>query len=299
MILARELLIGFDSVWADNPRKPGAIAAMIREDGRIMAFYKPRLARFAEAAALAKAWGAQADYMLIGIDQPTLVPNETGSRPVDRVAASLVSRLRSGVQPARRGGMGAPMFGDDAPIWRFLADINAIQNPVKARGAVVGRYAMEVFPALALPAMVPELWRRRMAAKYNPAVSKFVAADWTMVAAGMARFARGLGAAELAMWLAAQADHPRPRKADQDCLDAAICLAIVMAWRHGPAQRTLLIGDARHGHMATIVSAETRAILAAAAARQGVPTVSLDALDQHRDPLSLADAHGGDRALLP
>ena len=272
---------------------------MIRDGGRNVSFHKPRLARFAEAGALVRSWGDQADILLIGIDQPTIVPNETGSRPVDRVAASLISRLRGGVQPARRGGMGAPMFGDNAPIWRFLADIDAIQDPVEARGAVAGRYAMEVFPALALPAMVPELWRRRLAAKYNPVVSKFAAADWALVASGMARFARGLGAGELAMWLAAQADHPRPRKADQDLLDAAICLAIVMAWRHGPAEDTLLIGDTQHGYMATLTSAETRAILAAAAARVGVPAASLDTFDQHRDPLSHADAHGGDRPLLP
>ena len=268
--MVREVLVGFDSAWADNPKNPGAIAAMVREDGRDLVFHEPLLARFMEASALVRHWGEGADYVLIGIDQPTIVRNETGSRAVDRVAASLVSRLRGGVQPARRGGIAARLFGDDAPIWWFLADVDVIQNPIEARGAVFGRYAMEIFPALALPAMIPELWRRRVAAKYNPAASRFVATDWPLVALGMARFAEGLGANKLAAWLAAQADHPRPRKPDQDRLDAAICLAITIAWRHGPPGNTLQVGDPRDGLIATIVCDETRAILVAAASRQNV-----------------------------
>jgi predicted RNase H-like nuclease len=39
---------------------------------------------------------------LIALDQPALVPNLTGMRPVERVAARLISRLGGGVQPSNR-----------------------------------------------------------------------------------------------------------------------------------------------------------------------------------------------------
>ncbi len=269
----REVLVGFDSAWANNPKKPGAIAALVLS-GPVATFHEPRLATFQQALSFIDELSEPADYLLLAIDQPTVVPNHEGSRPVDRVAASLVSRLGGGVQPARRGGMAAPMFGDDAPIWTFLAAFGAMQDPVGARGATVGRFVMEVFPAMALPAMVPALWRRKRAAKYNPAASKFVPSDWPLVAEGMAAFVRCLEAGPLADWLAAEAVRTKPRKADQDRLDAAICLAIALAWRYGPAESTLQIGDARLGLMATIVSPETRAVLAAAALARDVAVVS-------------------------
>jgi predicted RNase H-like nuclease len=276
----REVLVGFDSAWADNPRNPGAVAACVLDAGRCVAFHPPRLARFAEAARFVAEVGCGADAVLVAIDQPTVVANETGSRPIDRVAASLVSRLRGGVQPARRGGTGAAMFGDGAPIWRFLDAIGAAQDPLAARGAASGRFVMEVFPALALPEIVPAIWARRRSAEYNPAARLFLASDWPLVASGVAAFARGLGAEALAEWADAAAGLDRPRKADQDRLDAAICVAIALAWRHGPATATLQLGDARSGLMATIASGEVRAVLVAAAERLGVAVDGVPAVAQ-------------------
>ena len=112
------------------------------------------------------------------------MPNYDGLRPVDRVAGGLVGKLGGGVQPARKGGTGAPMFGESAPIWSFLASVRAKQNPINARSAAAGRFLMEVFPALALPAIVPEIWQRRRAAKYNPRARNFNSCDWKIVSSG-------------------------------------------------------------------------------------------------------------------
>lgn len=261
----REVLIGFDSAWTDSSRNPGAIAACVLAGGQHAAFHQPRLATFGEARRFTEEVTAEADFVLIAIDQPTVVPNLDGCRPVDRVAGSVISRLKGGVQPARRGGMGAAMFGDGAPIWKFLAKVNAIQNPLEARRAPSGRFVMEVFPALALPAIVPSIWERGCAAKYNPVASKFDPNDWRIVASGVATFVRGLGADVLAEWVDDQASRDTLRKADQDCLDAAICLAIALGWRFGPPNNILLIGDEQTGYMATVASAQTRAVLVKAA----------------------------------
>jgi predicted RNase H-like nuclease len=268
--MTREVLIGFDSAWTDSSKNPGAATAYVIEGGQRPTFYPPRLTTFGDALELIGEWTAEADYVLIAIDQPTVVPNNDGARPVDRVASSLISTLGGGVQPARKGGMGARMFGEGAAIWSFLDAVGAIQNPINARDAAAGRFLMEVFPALALPAMVPAIWQRRQAAKYNPVAKKFDPNDWRMVASGVATFVRGLDAGALADWAEEQASRDAPRKADQDRLDAAICLAIALAWRRGPCVDTLQIGDERAGYMATIVSAQTRAVLVKAAAERDV-----------------------------
>lgn len=268
----REALVGFDSAWTDNLRNPGAIAGMVLEDGRPVAFHAPKLATFADAARFVAEIGEQADLLLVAIDQPTLVPNETGFRPVERVACAVVNRLRGGVQPGRRGGSGVSMFGDDAPIWRFLDQIDAVQDPEGARDAMRGRFAMEVFPALALPALVPALWDRKRAAKYNPAQRRnFLLTDWHLVCDGLVGTAERHGLPELADWGRRQRAIAVPRKADQDRLDSALCLLIARHWRHTPRDESMVIGDGTLGYIVTPITPETGAILSASAARRGVP----------------------------
>lgn len=107
----REAFVGFDSAWAG--KAPGGIACATFEDGRLHAVAEPRLGHFEEAALIIERLRDERGYVLVAIDQPTLVPNETGMRPVERVAATLISSLGGGVQPAFRGKRAT--FGSDAP----------------------------------------------------------------------------------------------------------------------------------------------------------------------------------------
>src|SRR4051812_18594371 len=113
------VVVGFDSAWADNPRKPGAICSTRYEGGRCVHFEPPRPVSFAKGLAFIAAVEEPGIPLLLALDQPTIVPNVARSRPVDKVAGSLVSWVGGGVQPANRSKLG--MFDDDAPIWRFLA----------------------------------------------------------------------------------------------------------------------------------------------------------------------------------
>ena len=185
MSAGREAFVGFDSAWAGNA--PGGIASATFSQGRLVETRLPEPAGFDRAAAIIEELKSTHDYVLVAIDQPTVVPNQTGSRPVDRVAASLISRLGGGVQPANQGktrsGRTMPskvrMFGPEAPIWRFLRRIDVVQNPPQSRSAPSGRHAIEVFPALALPALEPAILERKRAARYNPANRKrFLLPDW-------------------------------------------------------------------------------------------------------------------------
>ena len=267
----REAFIGFDSAWTDNRRNPGAISALILEDGRPMVFHPPSLVTFDQAAEFVLRTTSDCDYALIAIDQPTVVPNKRGMRPVERVAASLISKLKGGVQPARRSGPGASMFGDAAPIWRFLDQIGATQDPMAARGAAAGTFVVEVFPALALPAIISAIWERGHGAKYNPKARLFTPSDWPLVCLGVAAHASSTKLPEIALYAEALATIAAPTKGDQDRLDALICLLIGLGWRRFPAEAWLMLGDLDNGYIVTPVSPDTRSLLVAAALWQGVP----------------------------
>ncbi len=278
MSAGREAFVGFDSAWAGNA--PGGIASAAFSPDRLVDVRLPEPAGFDEAAEIFEELASTHDYVLVAIDQPTIVPNQTGSRPVDRVAASLISRLRGGVQPANQGKTMSGrtiqskvrMFGPEAPIWRFIQRLDAVQNPPESRSAATGRHMVEVFPALALPALEPAILERKRAARYNPANRRrFSLPDWRLVARAASRHAAALHLDDLAEWARDLAELPKPSKTDQDCLDAAICLIVALHWRKAPRNQVTVIGDAQLGYMVSPVTPATHAILQSAAAKRGVP----------------------------
>lgn len=278
MTAISEAFVGFDSAWAG--KDPGGIAAATFSQDRLLETRLPEPACFDHAAAIVEELASTHDYVLVAIDQPTVVPNQSGSRPVDRVAASLISRLRGGVQPANRGKTRSGrtiqskvrMFGLDAPIWQFLQRLGAMQDPPKARSVASGRHLIEVFPALALPALEPAILRRKRAARYNPANRRrFSRPDWRLVSLATSRHADALRLNALSQWARNLAELPKPSKTDQDCLDAAICLIVALQWRRAPRNQVTVIGDAQSGYMVTPITPATHAILHPAATRRGIP----------------------------
>ena len=263
------IIFGFDSAWVDAPASPGAICALGLDPGGGPVFHAPRPASFAQAAAFIGELGAGYACSLVAIDQPIVVPNARGSRPADRVAASLMSFIGGGVQPANRGK--ARMFGDQAPIWGFLDAIAHARRPMAARHAAAGRFVIEVFPALSLPALDPGFAGRLAAPKYNPGNRrKFRQEHWVAVARSLADASRALGLPALCDWAEDMARLQMPRKADQDRLDAALCALIGLIWRAGPAHAAACIGDEETGFIVTALSQAIRPRLAAAAQARGV-----------------------------
>ena len=78
-----------------------------------------------------------------------------------------------------------------------------------------------------------------------------------------------LNLAPLAHWAKCQQQLTGPTKADQDCLDALICLILAMKWRRNDQDMEVL-GDWR-GHMVTPLSAHGRAKVEESAKAKGVP----------------------------
>jgi predicted RNase H-like nuclease len=241
-----DIYIGFDSAWRDNPSAPGAICAVGIENGSCAQFHTPQLVSFDQALTFIQNARSENGVTLIALDQPTLVPNLTSMRPVERTAASLVSWLGGGVQPSNRGRLG--MFCDASPIWGFLTTLGAEESPERARIAADGLYVIEVFPALALASLDARFLGRLKAPRYNPDRRKtFQMGDWVRVAEAAARVSHALGCKELAEWCCAAEKTAQPRKADQDKLDSALCVLIALHWRLRPREASLLLGDLTTG----------------------------------------------------
>ncbi len=272
-----DIYVGFDSAWADNPRVSGAICAASVYDGCVVQFHAPQLVSFGEALTFIQKIRSNTWVTLIALDQPTVVPNLTSMRPVDRVAASLIGWLGGGVQPANRRRQG--MFRDSAPIWRFLAALGAEENPEPSRTATSGLYLMEVFPAIALPSWEPAFFRQRGAPKYNPDRGKtFQMADWVRVAETAAQQAQHLGCEALAAWCRTAGQIAKPRKDDQDKLDSAICVLIALHWRLRAREASILLGDLSNGYMVLPASLNVRERLTMAARKCSVPVDGMTAI---------------------
>jgi predicted RNase H-like nuclease len=263
-------IIGFDSAWTNSIKSPGAICALVIAKDGTVTFKPPQHASFEQALKFIQAERYACETCLVALDQPTIVPNATGARPVERVAASLISFVGGGVQPANRSKKG--LFDCSAPIWQFLENLGATEDPELSRTAEGGLFIIEVFPALALPALDIKFNGRFKAPKYNPANRrKFRICDWFHVIETIARYARAARIEEIESWTRKIAEIGSPRKADQDRLDAVLCGLIGYHWRAKPRQDSIMIGDLTSGYMIAPTDAATRARLQAAATERGVP----------------------------
>lgn len=269
MLQMDSIFIGFDSAWADNPKAPGAVCSIAFDREAKPTFTQPRLASFDQALKFIAEVRQGFSHCLVSIDQPTIVPNMKGGRPVERVAASVISFVGGGVQPANRSK--TSMFGDDAPVWRFKQTLGAVEDPEVSRVAQSGIFLIEVFPALALSGMNSAFSQRLSAPKYNPTSSKFRIQDWKGVADTVADIATKFGLADLSSWALELGQLSKPRKADQDRLDAAICALVGLMWRSFGRDRVAMIGDTQKGYMVTPVSPETQLRLRTSALSKDVP----------------------------
>ena len=263
-------VVGFDSAWTDNAKAPGAVCAIRCDHHGYLSSSDPQLASFNEAFDFIAAEQLKCDVCVVAIDQPTIVPNLGGMRPVDKVAASLISWLGGGVQPANRSKKG--MFDDDAPIWRFKQRLSASEDAEVARSAEQGLFLIEVFPALALPSLEAVYFGPLAAPCYNPGnKGRFRLSDWIGVTTMVDRHAATLGLGSLATWASNASLISKPRKSDQDKLDAAICALVGMLWRSKDRSESIMVGNAEFGYMIAPASPEVRARLREAATRHNVP----------------------------
>ena len=246
MYLGTILLIGFDSAWTS--KNHGVVVGLVcKEDGTSRELGQPRIANFAEAAAAISRWqhSERPAATIVLLDQPTIVTNASGQRPIENLVASPVGLRYGGVQPANTSRV--EMFGPNAPVWQFLKQFGGAADPFSPRANQV----FETYPVLALIALGWLLPDKRVTGrlpKYNPKLRKtFSIDDWRHVCERLseeilARHLSGLGE-----WISELKTKQAPCKADQDCLDACICLLIALYFVE--PKECLMVGDTDTGYI--------------------------------------------------
>lgn len=180
------------------------------------------------------------------LDQPTIVRNATGQRPVENLVGAPISLRYGGVQPANTSKK--EMFGKDAPLWPFLKKFGESTNPLSPLGETL---TIETYPVLAMVAMGWTMTDERTTGrlpKYNPKRKRtFSLSDWRYVCSKASEEFKTRGLNLSSTWLDSAIRNNSPSKSDQDGLDACVCLLIALHFveRKG----CLMVGNLQTGYM--------------------------------------------------
>ena len=79
------------------------------------------------------------------------------------------------------------------------------------------------------------------------------------------------GCGEMSEWCLDATKIAHPRKADQDMLDAVLCVLTALRWRLRPSTESLILGDMTTGYMVLPASTAARQRLIASARKYSVP----------------------------
>lgn len=263
----RRVYSGFDSAWTGN--NLGACASIIEEDGRLT-LEGPFNVSFGEALTRLKKHNIPGTYHLLAIDQPLIVPNATGKRPVERAVSHLVGHCGGGVQPSNRGK--ANMFGSNAPIWSFLQNFGGDLDPARSPNQSQGIFVIEVFPAIGNLGLIDKYFTRRRMPKYNPdRRNTFSIDDWKDLCAEIGSLFSQLGIQAGSAWCARASSLTSPNKADQDNLDALICALHALRWATHGFSASAMVGDLVSGYMVIPCDKNMRQVLEQDSLGNGVP----------------------------
>lgn len=253
------LLVGFDSAWTAG-NSGGLIGTVCRGVDGYEDLGHPIPANFQKAERTIREWqdkhGPSETILLI--DQPTVVGNMTGQRPVENLVASPVSRRHGGMQPANTARNG--MFDADAPIWPFLQHFGGPTDPLyQAKDTQV----FETYPVLTIIALgwtLPDARSTGRLPKYNPERPTFSQEDWNHLCALTAGQFSKRGLENIAAWINSKSKL-RPTKRDQDGLDACLCLLVAINFAEGKS--CLVVGKHESGSIIVPYSSSLREELSA------------------------------------
>jgi predicted RNase H-like nuclease len=241
------LLVGFDSAW--TPTNSGALVGVLRaDDGTCRELGSPQVVNYREAEGAILDWQAQQNpkATIVLLDQPTIVKNASGQRPVENLVGSPVSRRYGGMQPANTARK--EMFDKDAPVWRFLARFGGPADPLEP---LTGTWVIETYPVLAMIALgwtLPDSRPTGRLPKYNPTRKKtFSISDWQHVCQLASSAFRERRLPGIVGWLDGAAQSNAPRKIDQDGLDACVCL--LAALYLAEMKECLMVGNRDTGYI--------------------------------------------------
>jgi predicted RNase H-like nuclease len=261
------LLVGFDSAWTAH-NSGGIVAALQLGDGSLIDLGNPRIANFEEAEHTILNWQTEQKptATIILLDQPTIVSNAAGQRPVENIVGSPVGLRYGGIQPANIAK--SSMFGVKAPIWPFLVRFGGPGDPMISMADTKVYETYPVLTMIALDWILPDTRATGRLPKYNPKKkTQTFAYDWQFVCERVSSAFREYGLTQLLIWIDEIGRKPAPRKGDQDCLDACVCLLVAIHMAQG--KNCLMIGDLENGYIVVPDSDVLQAEFAEFRARPG------------------------------
>jgi predicted RNase H-like nuclease len=236
------LVAGIDLAWGE--RQPDGLVWARYRRGRAIGLGAdyPRGDDALIAALAAQLRAGESAFL--AIDAPLVIPNGTGTRPVDRLTHRLFHREHAGCHPANRSKCPRPprVMARLAAELGFQAGWEWPARGQTAPGASPARVAAEVYPH---PAMVrlfrlprilkykkgPVRERRREFARYRRLLRALLDDQFAFLEAGPA-----------APWLRAPWTKPA-----EDRLDALFCLLIALWHLHHRGRCSETIGDLATG----------------------------------------------------
>jgi predicted RNase H-like nuclease len=182
----------------------------------------------------------------IGIDMPTIVPNESGRRPCEGALQAEFHRRHAGPHPANRALL--PGGGRARALLDALAGDRVLES-LTLRPREAGRFAFEVYPH---PALVRLFGRERIfeyKKKRNRGWPRMLD-EWAAYRAALATLETADPALFLGDWIPPRAER-RGYKEQEDRIDAVTCAYIAaFVWRWGTSlAHVQVFGDLETGYI--------------------------------------------------
>jgi predicted RNase H-like nuclease len=243
--------IGLDLAWSERNRSGGAVL-VAEEPGRVqLVAASGQLGSNSELLDFVAAYLPDGAPVVIGVDAPLWVPNETGRRRCDHEVSLAFRREEAGAYPGNRQLLAKEGSIRGERLAQALADRFGVETALPVPQCGAGRYLAEIFPH---PAHI-RLFGLPLTLKYKRKAGRSEA----MLAAEFARYQQlllGLATARPALdghqTLCTTPFAPlrrRAQKALEDATDALTC-AYVAAYihYHGPAGQQIF-GSVAEGHI--------------------------------------------------
>ena len=202
--------------------------------------------------------------LIVGVDAPLDVPNETGERPVESILRRCFGKYQAGAHPANRSLYRGDIRGERLAE-RFQNEYNLTAHYEFALRDPNARNVLEVFPH---PAMVV-LFDLDKTLKYKLKKGR----DYASRMAAFARFSEGLHAlqnAEPALnppdwlhspeWFRTTVGVTQVGlKQIEDAMDALVCAYVAAYfWYWGEGEKCMVIGDKTTGYIVTTITPALR-----------------------------------------
>lgn len=241
--------LGLDLAW--SPRNPTGVAVIAGDESGGTLIYNGIRQSDAELTAFVAEYGGVGG-VLVAIDAPTLVPNETGLRPGERDLNAVYRQYDAGAHPSNRQRLtsfgGGKVRGE---VIVALLEQQAIRHHPYLTTRTAARQSFEVYPHPATVALFGLSRTLKYKAKpgrdYPSRYAAFGQLEAHLLSLAIAEPALIIPVATFASDLTSL--KGAKLKDYEDRLDAILCAYVAFYyWYWGP-QRVTVFGDTESGHI--------------------------------------------------